>query len=78
MANSSELIRAVRGPIILIALGVLFALDNFTSYGFHQTWPVILIVVGVLTLLARASRAGSSPGTGAGPSPGPTPGGGAS
>ena len=74
MANSSEVVTAVRGPIILITIGVLFALDNFTPYGFHQTWPVILIVVGVLTLLARANRAGSAPG----PSAGPTPGGGAS
>ncbi|MBI2680771.1 MAG: hypothetical protein HYX25_07170 [Candidatus Solibacter usitatus] len=74
MANSSEVIHAVRGPIILITIGILFALDNFTSYGFHQTWPVILIVVGVLTLLARASRT-SSP---SGPAPGSTQGGGAS
>jgi hypothetical protein len=70
MVNNNELIHAVRGPIILITIGVLFALDNFTSYGFHQTWPVILIVVGVLTLLARSNRAGSTPG--------PTPGGGTS
>ena len=70
MANSSEVIHAVRGPIILITIGVLFALDNFTRYGFHQTWPVILIVVGVLTLLARASRAGSAPGSTSGPTPG--------
>ena len=74
MVNNNELIHAVRGPIILITIGVLFALDNFTRYGFHQTWPVILIVVGVLTLLARASRTGSAPG----PSSGPTPGGGGS
>jgi hypothetical protein len=70
MANSNELIHAVRGPIILITIGILFALDNFTPYGFHQTWPVILIVVGVLTLAARASRTGSP----SGPTPGPTPG----
>jgi len=70
MVNNNELIHAVRGPIILITVGILFALDNFTSYGFHQTWPVILIVVGVLTLLARANRAGSTPGSPSGPTPG--------
>ena len=74
MANNNEIIHAVRGPIILITVGILFALDNFTPYGFHQTWPVILIVVGVLTMLARASRPGSAPGS----SSGHTPGGGAS
>ena len=56
MISSSELIRAVRGPIILITIGTLFALDHFTPYGFHQTWPVILIVVGVLTLWRARHR----------------------
>jgi hypothetical protein len=73
--DNRGLIHAVRGPIILITVGVLFALDNFTPYGFHQTWPVILIVVGVLTLLARADRAGTTP---PGSPSGPTPGGGPS
>lgn len=49
-----SLIRAIRGPITLITLGVLFALNNFTPYGFHQTWPVLLIVFGLLSLLRRA------------------------
>ncbi len=63
MSNaSSSLIHAIRGPIILITIGSLFALSNFTPYGFGQTWPVILIVVGVLTLLGRATA-----------SPGPEP-----
>ncbi len=30
MDNNNDLIRAIRGPIILITIGVLFALDNFT------------------------------------------------
>jgi len=47
------MLRAVRGPIILITVGVLFALNNFTQYRFDQTWPVILIVFGLLTLLRR-------------------------
>jgi LiaI-LiaF-like transmembrane region len=58
MINSNELVRAVRGPIILITIGTLFALDHFTPWGFQQTWPVILIVVGLLTLVARATRSG--------------------
>src|SRR5436305_10647200 len=45
--------RAVRGPIILITVGALFALNNFTPYRFDQTWPVLLIVFGLLTLLRR-------------------------
>lgn len=48
-----SLIRAIRGPITLITLGMLFALNNFTNYRFHQTWPVLLIVFGLLSLVRR-------------------------
>jgi hypothetical protein len=56
--NGSEvpLTRAIRGPVTLITVGVLFALNNFTPYRFEQTWPVILIVFGLLTLLARGTQ----------------------
>ena len=62
MINSNELVRAVRGPIILITIGTLFALDHFTPWGFQQTWPVILIVIGLLTLVSRATRSGPTAG----------------
>jgi hypothetical protein len=48
--------RAIRGPVTLITLGVLFALNNFTPYRFGETWPVLLIVFGALSLLCRGSR----------------------
>jgi hypothetical protein len=51
--NEVSLIRAIRGPITLITVGVLFALNNFTPYRFHQTWPVLLIVFGLLSLVRR-------------------------
>ena len=54
--NSHETIRAIRGPVTLITIGVLFALNNFTRYGFDQTWPVILIVFGLLSLLRRGTQ----------------------
>ena len=67
--NSHSTIRAIRGPVTLITIGVLFALNNFTRYGFDQTWPVILIVFGLLSLLRR----GTQP-TGAAPNmPSPPP-----
>ena len=47
-------LRAIKGPIILITLGVLFALQSFNIYGFDQTWPVLLIVIGLLSLFGRA------------------------
>ena len=48
-----SLLRAIRGPITLITVGVLFALNNFTPYSFDKTWPVLLIVFGLLSLMKR-------------------------
>ena len=47
-------VRAIRGPITLITLGALFVLNNFTGLGFDKTWPVLLIVFGLLSLLKRS------------------------
>jgi hypothetical protein len=55
--NRASLISAIRGPILLITVGVLFALDYSAGIRFWKTWPVLLIVLGVLHLLER--RAGS-------------------
>jgi hypothetical protein len=44
------------GPIILIAMGALFLLNNFGFFSFfqiHRFWPVILIAVGVLMFRNR-------------------------
>ncbi len=50
--SSGELIRAVRGPVLLIVLGLLFVSEYFGGgYPFYKTWPVLLIVYGVLKLL---------------------------
>ena len=48
-----SIMRAIRGPITLITVGVLFALNNFTPYSFDKTWPVLLIVFGLMSLLKR-------------------------
>ena len=48
-----SMLRAIRGPVTLITVGVLFALNNFTPYSFDKTWPVLLIVFGLLSLLRR-------------------------
>ena len=69
--NSHSTIRAIRGPVTLITIGVLFALNNFTRYGFDQTWPVILIVFGLLSLLRRGTQPTGTAGTLGGPPPPP-------
>ncbi|HSB16925.1 MAG TPA: DUF5668 domain-containing protein [Bryobacteraceae bacterium] len=54
-SNEPALFRAIRGPILLIALGALFLVDQFTQYGFWQTWPVLVILVGTLKLAEHLS-----------------------
>ena len=51
--DRSEVASAIRGPVTLITIGTLFAFDHFTRYGFGRTWPVLLIVIGVLRLMGR-------------------------
>ena len=52
-ANTYFLVRAARGPIVLITLGILFAADQRGGVGFYRTWPVLFIVFGVLKLVER-------------------------
>src|SRR5215831_6792464 len=53
--NYGNWVSAIRGPVTLITLGVLFWLNNFTGFGFEKTWPVLLIVFGLLSLLRRSA-----------------------
>jgi hypothetical protein len=55
------LMRAIRGPIILITIGTLFALDHFSTVPFDRSWPVLIIVIGLLKLLDRSPRYGQAP-----------------
>ena len=44
-------IRTLMGPAVVITVGVLFLLEQTRSgFSFGQTWPVILVVVGVISL----------------------------
>lgn len=52
--NNANLLQAVRGPLMMITLGILLAIDHFGSYGFSRTWPLLVIVFGVLKLAERA------------------------
>jgi hypothetical protein len=55
MNDMSAVIQAIRGPLMLITLGALVAIDYAGVYGFWRTWPVLIIVFGVLKLAERAS-----------------------
>ncbi|HEU5022905.1 MAG TPA: DUF5668 domain-containing protein, partial [Bryobacteraceae bacterium] len=54
--QSHLLLRAIKGPVIMITIGVLFAADRFTDYRFYQTWPILLIVIGILQFVAGRGR----------------------
>ncbi len=54
-------LRAIRGPIMVITVGVLFALNNFTPYSFGETWPVLIIVAGLISLLGRGTAPPAQP-----------------
>ena len=61
MNDASNFVQAVRGPIMLITLGALVAIDYAGIYGFWRTWPVLIIVFGVLKLMERATARPAPP-----------------
>lgn len=48
--NHPTLLRSIRGPVMLVTLGTLFMIDHSGGASFHRTWPVLLIVLGVMWL----------------------------
>jgi len=52
-------VRRLTGPIIVITIGVIFLVHQYTSYGMGTLWPLLLIVPGVILVAASfASDAG--------------------
>ena len=50
-------IRGLMGPAVIITVGVLFLLDQMRGgdFSFGNTYPVILIVIGFISLAAAAA-----------------------
>jgi hypothetical protein len=60
--------QAIRGPILLITVGVLFAIQQAGVLPFSRTWPLIIIVVGVVKLVERMNAQPPTPNaSGSGP-----------
>ncbi len=61
-------IRGLMGPVIVVTIGVLFLLAEMRGgyFDFGNTWPVILIVIGLISL---ASAFASSEGHVSAPPP---------
>lgn len=64
MLNRSQLIAAVRGPLMLITLGTLLAIDHAGGLRFNRTWPVLIITFGLLKLIeyVAGDRVAARPG----------------
>ncbi len=53
MINWPALLQAARGPIMLMTFGGLMALHQSQAVSFERTWPVLIIVYGLMKLLER-------------------------
>ena len=52
-------VRGLMGPVMLITVGALFLIRQYSHYGIGDLWPILLIVAGiVLVAQAMASREG--------------------
>jgi hypothetical protein len=49
-ARSGSLASAARGPVLMIVIGGLFAIDHAGGVSIARTWPVILVVLGAMRL----------------------------
>jgi hypothetical protein len=43
--------QSLMGPAVLITIGTLSLLDSVSSYGWHRTWPIFILVIGIVKLL---------------------------
>lgn len=50
-----RLFRALRGSVWIILIGVLFLLDTFDIVSWSHSWPIIIIVAGLMAIFQRVS-----------------------
>lgn len=54
MTSLWAFVRASRGPILLMTIGMLFAIDHAGNLPIGRSWPIFVILLGILKLLDRA------------------------
>jgi hypothetical protein len=59
--NSYLFLRRMRGPIFLLTFGVTAILDVYTNIDYGRSWPLYIIVWGVLKLAENAILAQNPP-----------------
>jgi len=53
-----EKMHVLTGGMILITLGILILLNSMDIYGFTKSWPILLIIIAIGTLIQRAKDIG--------------------
>lgn len=44
------------GPVVLVTIGTLFLIQELSDrLEFHQTWPLLLIVIGIVKVLQHTA-----------------------
>ena len=56
-----RLFRAARGPVWIVLVGVLFLLDSFNILSWGRSWPLFIIVGGLMTFFERAAYTSALP-----------------
>ena len=67
MSRGAIFIQAIRGPILLITIGILFAIHQAGILSFSRTWPLLIIVVGLMKLIERMAMPALPPSAPGGP-----------
>jgi hypothetical protein len=44
------------GPAVLITIGTLILIEHLHGPSFHRTWPIILLMIGLVRLLEMNNR----------------------
>jgi TM2 domain-containing membrane protein YozV len=56
--------RQLMGPAVLVTIGSLFLLDNLDGPSWGRTWPILLLVIGLIKLLESQGRPPAAGGPG--------------
>jgi Domain of unknown function (DUF5668) len=71
--NRWLLVRRLRGPAFLLLFGVTALLNQWDVISFGRSWPLYLILLGVINLAERAALASAGPQVPPGTYPPPPP-----
>jgi hypothetical protein len=61
MRNNAALAAALRGPLMLITFGTLLAIDHSGGLRIIRSWPILIIVYGLLRLAEFAVASNGFP-----------------